>query len=301
MKLDFFNFICQREANCMRRCEELPWHLQLCRKWYALKDTLTDLKTFELMYGSDLKDELMAYWITLTEGPLFVTDEAQKLAASIAQARTITGPGRGRPPPTLLQGDHAEKTRLLSELDAAAALGLSEKEARKQLLKDKIAPFDVVEEFNRSIENWLYVSHPTASQMKQIVSQIAKFLADFSHLVKNPPSFLRLGVDLKGLSSFGINFEDTKNLTATGTEEDRALTSNIVGDSHEFQSFPTPQQVSVSISRIQSELIVPFSSQATCIRTYDGFGFNLLGLHCQRQVIWGKRFLLFGTVVMLFL
>jgi hypothetical protein len=88
----------QREATCMRRCEELPWHLQLCRKWYTLKDTLTDLKTFELMFSSDLKHELMVsyqiqgcstnfyflwvqdYWMILSEGPLFLTSEAAKAA-----------------------------------------------------------------------------------------------------------------------------------------------------------------------------------------------------------------------------
>jgi hypothetical protein len=67
----------------MRRCEELPWHLQLCRKWYTLKDTLTDLKTFELMFSSDLKHELMDYWIILSEGPLFLTSEAAKAAQAM--------------------------------------------------------------------------------------------------------------------------------------------------------------------------------------------------------------------------
>lgn len=62
----------------MRRCEELPWHLQLCRKWYVLKDALSDLKTFDMMYTSDdLKDELLSYWRLLTEGPLRILSEAQ--------------------------------------------------------------------------------------------------------------------------------------------------------------------------------------------------------------------------------
>jgi hypothetical protein len=201
----------QRESNCMRRCEELPWHLQLCRKWYILKDTLTDLKTFELMFGSDLKEELMTYWITLSEGPLYVTDEAAKAAWLTAQTKPasarISGV-RGGPLP-LLKGDHADRQRILSELDSAAALGLSEKEARKQLMKDKIAPFDVVEEFNRSVENWIYQSHPTANQLHHVVSQIALFMADFSRHITIIPSFLRLGVDMKGLTAFGVNVQET--------------------------------------------------------------------------------------------
>ena len=61
----------QRESNSMRRCEELPWHLQICRKWHTMKDCLVDLDTFEMMYdSSDLRDEFMAYWVTLTEGPM---------------------------------------------------------------------------------------------------------------------------------------------------------------------------------------------------------------------------------------
>ena len=235
----------------MRRCEELPWHLQLCRKWYALKDTLTDLKTFELMYGSDLKDELMAYWITLTEGPLFVTAEAQKLAANIEQARASNQNNRG--PPPLLHGDQVESVRVLSELDSAAALGLSEKEARKQLLKDKIAPFDVVEEFNRSVENWLAAAQPTGLEMQEVVSQIALFLADFSRLVKNPPSFLRLGVDMKALASFGISIieKNQSGSSAAQTEEENAAESRLVlglsadNSNADGKMFPTPQQVGI--------------------------------------------------------
>jgi hypothetical protein len=54
-----------------------------------------------------------------------------------------------------------DRQRILNELDSALALGLSEKEARIHLMKDKIAPFDVVEEYNRAIENWIFRSHPT--------------------------------------------------------------------------------------------------------------------------------------------
>jgi hypothetical protein len=53
-------------------------------------------------------------------------------------------------------GDRVERQRILNELDSALALGLSEKEARLHLMRDKIAPFDVVEEYNRSIENWIF-------------------------------------------------------------------------------------------------------------------------------------------------
>ena len=57
----------------LRRCEQLPWHLSMCYKWLALKNTLSDLRTFELMWQStQLRRELTTYWTLLTEGKLTV-------------------------------------------------------------------------------------------------------------------------------------------------------------------------------------------------------------------------------------
>jgi hypothetical protein len=48
------------------------------RKWGPLRDTLADLKTFDMMYTSDdLRDELVSYWMQLTQGPLFILSETQ--------------------------------------------------------------------------------------------------------------------------------------------------------------------------------------------------------------------------------
>lgn len=57
-------------SGLLRRCEELPWHLQVCRQWLALRDFLVDLRAFRAMYGGRLKHELFEYWRLLTEGPL---------------------------------------------------------------------------------------------------------------------------------------------------------------------------------------------------------------------------------------
>lgn len=57
-------------SGLLRRCEELPWHLQVCRHWVALRDFLMDLRAFRAMYGGRLKHELFEYWRLLTEGPL---------------------------------------------------------------------------------------------------------------------------------------------------------------------------------------------------------------------------------------
>lgn len=38
----------QAQAPSPRRCEELPWHLNKCYRWHLLKNTLVDLRTFEV-------------------------------------------------------------------------------------------------------------------------------------------------------------------------------------------------------------------------------------------------------------
>ncbi len=38
----------QAQAPSPRRCEELPWHLNKCYRWHPLKNSLVDLRTFEV-------------------------------------------------------------------------------------------------------------------------------------------------------------------------------------------------------------------------------------------------------------
>jgi hypothetical protein len=39
----------EKKSNSHRRCEELPWHLKICRKWYTLKADVAHLDTFHTM------------------------------------------------------------------------------------------------------------------------------------------------------------------------------------------------------------------------------------------------------------
>lgn len=39
----------ERKQTSLRRCEELPWHLKICRRWFSLKSFVSDLKTFKIM------------------------------------------------------------------------------------------------------------------------------------------------------------------------------------------------------------------------------------------------------------
>lgn len=195
----------QEENNSMRRCEELPWHLQICRRWHTMKDCLVDLNTFKMMYdSSDLRDEFMAYWVTLTEGPMFVTDDSHRNAMVARQKQAEEA----------LRGDRTdpELNRVLMELDMAAALGLSEKAARTMLLQNQVSCFDVVEEFNRSVELWVQRQRPTVTEINAKILHIARFLAEFSKKCSAQPNFLRLTISMDVLTLFGVTFDILKQL-----------------------------------------------------------------------------------------
>lgn len=53
-----------------RRVEELPWHLQRCYEWDALRSVLVNLPMFQLLYTANYKRELFGYWRKLSQGPL---------------------------------------------------------------------------------------------------------------------------------------------------------------------------------------------------------------------------------------
>lgn len=186
----------QRKKNTLRRCEELPWHLKICRKWFTLKNNLSDLKTFELMCGGHLREELLLYWFTLTKGPLYVSDKAE-MEANSANRQQIT-----------------EHMKILSLLDSAGELNLSEKEVRKQLLKHQVATFDIVDELNKSIEHWIVATRPSANKIAGIVLKVAKFLAEFCRLFETSPfPFLRLAMDLSAFETFSIELDITGDHT----------------------------------------------------------------------------------------
>lgn len=39
----------EKKSNSHRRCEELPWHLKICRRWYSLKADVSHMDTFHTM------------------------------------------------------------------------------------------------------------------------------------------------------------------------------------------------------------------------------------------------------------
>jgi hypothetical protein len=100
--------------------------------------------------------------------------------------------------------------------------------------------------------------------IQQAVQQIAAFMAQFSSLITDAPRFLRLGIELKSLSTFGINFEELTMfegpmLTTNKSHDDSGGSANVAGsdsgvsvyggddsrESAEAKQFPTPPQVTV--------------------------------------------------------
>lgn len=134
--------------------------MTICRKWYALRDTLSDLSAFDLMFKGDLREELIRYWTLLTFGPLYVSDDAQQVLYSLcigglvlyvflecySDHFCILTVFRSYSQEETNARLHKTETQLiLSDLDTAVVLNLNEKQTRKQRLRGKVAAFDVVE------------------------------------------------------------------------------------------------------------------------------------------------------------
>lgn len=154
-------------SGLLRRCEELPWHLQVCRHWVALRDFLVDLRAFRAMYGGRLKQELFEYWRLLTEGPLVLPgilgavaegggllDNASALTVSSMYMDTIRCRYFD-----LNQSNHSTKQEAEKGGGAATAgIVLSDQEIpsppASPRRRGRLAPFDIVECYNTAVEEW---------------------------------------------------------------------------------------------------------------------------------------------------
>ncbi|GMH64647.1 hypothetical protein TL16_g04012 [Triparma laevis f. inornata] len=179
----------------LRRCEELPWHLRKCRKWTALRNVLVDLRTFDIMYnGEQLKGELFNYWRALIQGPLYMSDEIE---ASI-----------------VLQSGNPREPELLAELSEASKNGLSDSQVRKKRLQGQMAPFDIVDEYNRAVEMWHAGLRPSTRRLEMMISNISEFMAWFSekmNSVSEPPPFLRKTMNFEQLKDLGVEQKEVLN------------------------------------------------------------------------------------------
>ncbi|RYH32332.1 ATP-binding protein [archaeon] len=141
----------RRQSNSLRKCEEMPWHLKICRKWSSLKDCLVDLKTFDLMFNNDLKDELMDYWRLLTEGPLYVIDPTSLHSHSTGGGfgRSVNTRGTFIPslPSTSNKGGNDDDdednqstlSHVLREIDEAHVTRMSVKDIKRKLMRFQVS------------------------------------------------------------------------------------------------------------------------------------------------------------------
>lgn len=184
----------QRKKHSLRRCEELPWHLKICRRWHSLRNVLSDLRTFNIMAQGHLRDELLNYWMLLTHAPLYTTDQAEQDANNANRVQLN------------------DNMRILSELDSATALHLNAKDIKKQLLKDCVANFDIVEDMEKTVEAWITRTGPSGTKIAKMIMFIATFLAEYCRLYEaSTPPFLRLGMEQKFFTMFNIELEGQSN------------------------------------------------------------------------------------------
>jgi len=215
----------QAQPSTLRRCEELPWHLHICRRWLSLKDALADLRAFELMYMGKLKKEFFEYWRLLSEGPMYVSEGSEKQLGEVNEQATI-----------------------LHAIDSALALG-QQLTDRKACLKGQVAPFDMIECFNKSVEQWRAQARPSTHRLASMLHLIAQFFAEFSEVVKfkHPlPKFLRKPLNWDSMQMIGI---DELKYFPSMRQRDKNNTGGSGGSSG---TAAANAEVSVCLSAVQS-------------------------------------------------
>ncbi|CAM9102993.1 unnamed protein product, partial [Hapterophycus canaliculatus] len=207
----------QAQPPSPRRCEELPWHLNKCYRWHPLKNSLVDLRTFETMWTTtQLKRELMDYWKLLTEGPLHASEEAA--------AADLRNDSKSRLVSLMMQEscNHGGGGSVVSAADIIAVGSNSNATA-----SGKVAPFDLVFEYNHAVEGWQAFSRPTISRLGEMVHTIGDFMREMSQLVQKEfaryvaPPFLHMPLDFKDLQRVGIS-PDLIALTGADTTPSEA-------------------------------------------------------------------------------
>ncbi|KAH9117786.1 hypothetical protein LEN26_012444 [Aphanomyces euteiches] len=155
-----------------RRVEELPWHLASCKRWLALKDILVNLQMFQLFFTATYKTELFSYWKMLTEGVY------------------VSGSATPPPPPS---------SQCFTETQDNG--GIVEPPA--------ITTFDLVREYNKSIEEWYHTARPATKQLLPMLQTMTKFIFEYSVFSQSElPRFNHPALDLKALASSGFRFVD---------------------------------------------------------------------------------------------
>jgi len=164
--IDFFS---RQEPN-LRRCEELPWHLRKCSRYLALKQTLVDLRTFDIMYnnGMSFRVEIFEYLRLLTDGGTKSNALPESQDSSIEKDPTV----------------------------------------KKTSSRVSTPPFDIVDEYNHAVELWYHGTRPSAVRLAAMVIMIGRFMKWFSERMSafsKPPPFMRSPLDFDKLQSIGLD------------------------------------------------------------------------------------------------
>ncbi len=180
----------------VRRCEELPWHLRKCYRWGGLKSTLTDLRTFDIMWKHpQLKRELISYWLELTQGLLWKNESHENM---MKLSETVQ--------PSLLKRLTVKRgSRYIFNDGHTAAVSAS----RSLNDNTKVSCFDIFDGYNKAVELWQAAEKPTMQHLGKTVGMIGELMVEMSAQLQDDhstiPPFLHYPIDTKDLERLGIS------------------------------------------------------------------------------------------------
>lgn len=138
---------------CGRKLVSLPYHLEVAGSWSKVKNCLTEIEMFELWWTPTFKKDFMKFWSSLTVKNLKREDDHQvtKNTKTSKNKNTVEN-----------SRDGAESTKL-DKLN-------------------KKPSYDIVEEYVKSLDDYILRKHPSDETVANIILQIADFLLEFATL-----------------------------------------------------------------------------------------------------------------------
>jgi uncharacterized membrane protein YgcG len=176
---------------CDRKLECLPYHLEVAGSWSKVKNCLTEIDMFDLWWTPKFKGEFIKLWSSLTTRK---SSSASSSSSSANQDHAVNGStGAGG---AAGGGGGGGAT-------AGGAGSTSSSPPSKHR-----PTYDIVEEYVKSLDEYIAMKHPSDEAVAEIILQIADFLIEFAtnghELNADVPALIHPPIPSEDLCSLGV-------------------------------------------------------------------------------------------------
>eukprot|EP01029_Cantina_marsupialis_P017905 TRINITY_DN4043_c0_g1_i1.p1 TRINITY_DN4043_c0_g1~~TRINITY_DN4043_c0_g1_i1.p1 ORF type:complete len:1149 (+),score=392.63 TRINITY_DN4043_c0_g1_i1:382-3828(+) len=203
----------------LRLLRELPWHLERAANWHQMKQVLVNIKMFDLWKSTNRLPELLKHW-------MLIVDRRTNEPSSNINSLTLLASTSKRSP-----SHHSSKnTKIINALRKGSSRPY----------------FDIVDEFNTSVEEWVEKEHPDNHVLASMLQDIDNFLILFAEKglesLADVPTCQHPQINENGLAKLGLKLstemKNKKDGKSKKTNEEIPKTSSYFHKRWTWVQFP---------------------------------------------------------------